>query len=61
MARKSRLNPGGYAYGELIAPPPGQEHRDAPLSPRGRIIWRVLLLLLIAGFAAALAAALLIN
>jgi hypothetical protein len=59
MARKSRLNPGGYAYGELTAPPPGQEHRDAPLSSRGRLIWRLSLLATGALFAGIIVAILL--
>jgi hypothetical protein len=57
MARKSRLDPGGFAYGELAGPARGQEHWDAPLSRRGRLIWRITLLALIVLVAAVVVAA----
>jgi hypothetical protein len=45
MARKSRLDPGGFAYAGYPNPAPHrEEHRDAPLSPRGRVIYRVILI-----------------
>jgi hypothetical protein len=52
MARKSRFDSGGYAYGEMPGPAPGQTHRDAPLSPRGRLVWWLVLAALLIGTSA---------
>ncbi len=53
MARKSRLNPGGFASGGV--PPNAQggwNHRDAPLNHRGTTIWiAVIGLLVVVGIA----------
>jgi hypothetical protein len=44
MARKARLDPGGFAYaGYPNLAPHRKEHRDASLPPRGRVIFRVIL------------------
>lgn len=51
MARKSRLDSGGFAYGDI---PPGFQdprHRlpDAPPSTRGRLVWKIAVLLVVLG------------
>jgi hypothetical protein len=52
MPRRRRFDSGANAYGGLPAPAPGQKHRDAPLSGRGRILWVTALVLAIALFVA---------
>jgi hypothetical protein len=51
VARKSRLDPGGYAYGELTGEEAARSHRgghrDAPLSTRGRLVWRIVVAVLV--------------
>ena len=43
MARKRRLDAGGFAFGHLTRPAAGQDHRDVPLGRHGRIVWRLIL------------------
>jgi hypothetical protein len=34
---------GGFGFGDAPGPAPGQKHRDAPLTHKGKVIWRLIL------------------